>query len=513
MSDDESFVILGTSPMPSINSSQPESVNSFDSLQRSQIKNEIKLAVEDVSPTSTSFDKVADNVVAEKCKSADASIENIKTETEVVVESKGKERSKSLEERMNKSDAQSIPQPGTSANSSMAASFLLGELNADVLKTSVYSQFPSLCSMEACAEDVVKLQNMMSEYVELKHTLSKVSLTMKQYYERTTIWKEQMQRTETEYKQLLEECHNQIAILRNENLELKEELKSKMVDLKLCDDIRQKDHEKLILTLSEKSSIIENMRTQIEKLEQQQLASFEFVPKTLNDCQNKHEYVDRLEHERVKKQFERQLSELLAENLDLNDVQKQYMDEINCLKVNLTAAKEIIKKSQADIEILRSNDFEKSQIFESYETERKKLKEEMLLLRQQVEIYSKDFVAETTIRQNLATEKDQLLNDLRILQRKNQELIIAAQKQVEEYERLSASSSRVSPRAQVSSATKYRAQLTSKSMVDTNRPVRVLEPPTIATSKNNYSCPICFKGFETLTILHAHVNHCLDQKK
>lgn len=57
--------------------------------------------------------------------------------------------------------------------------------------------------------------------------------------------------------------------------------------------------------------------------------------------------------------------------------------------------------------------------------------EEIGILRQQINIYSKDFEMERKSRQNLASEKDQLLADLRALQEKNQLLIAEEQKRVE----------------------------------------------------------------------------------
>ena len=67
-------------------------------------------------------------------------------------------------------------------------------------------------------------------------------------------------------------------------------------------------------------------------------------------------------------------------------------------------------------------------MFNKFEAERKSLRIDLDVLTQQLEIYSKDFKTEQESRENLANEKDQLLSDLRELQKKNQELIQEAQK-------------------------------------------------------------------------------------
>lgn len=51
------------------------------------------------------------------------------------------------------------------------------------------------------------------------------------------------------------------------------------------------------------------------------------------------------------------------------------------------------------------------------------MKQEINLLRMQLDIYSKDFQMERESRQKLAGEKDQLLMDLKMLQKRNQQLI------------------------------------------------------------------------------------------
>lgn len=72
--------------------------------------------------------------------------------------------------------------------------------------------------------------------------------------------------------------------------------------------------------------------------------------------------------------------------------------------------------------MLKANDKEKTEQFEVYATQRAEMREELDVLRQQVDVYSRDFQLERTAREEMAGEKAQLLDDLRSLQRKNHEL-------------------------------------------------------------------------------------------
>ena len=96
------------------------------------------------------------------------------------------------------------------------------------------------------------------------------------------------------------------------------------------------------------------------------------------------------------------------------------------LKVNYLGANDQLTQLKCDIALLKAQDMQKSEQFTAFEKERDSMRDEMALLRQQVEVYSKDFEMERVSRQSIAGERDNLLQDLRALQRKNQELIETA---------------------------------------------------------------------------------------
>lgn len=130
----------------------------------------------------------------------------------------------------------------------------------------------------------------------------------------------------------------------------------------------------------------------------------------------------------------------------LNPQKKTYVEEIDCLKVNLTSAQELMDKMQRDISELKAKDAQKQEVIAH--------------LQNQNDIYRKDFEMERADREKNAGEKDQYLLDLRALQRRNQELIEALA------ESHKSSSIKSSPASSLSSS--------RQSLREEQRPVRVI---------------------------------------
>uniref|UniRef100_A0A1A9V210 CCHC NOA-type domain-containing protein n=1 Tax=Glossina austeni TaxID=7395 RepID=A0A1A9V210_GLOAU len=407
-----------------------------------------------------------------------------------IVENEGKEESLEI------SPSNSGPSSAVtdrSSNNNLAASFILGEINVDVLKTSVYSQFPSI-SMQASAEDIVKLQNLLTEHTQLQSTLTKFTNTLQQYHRSTLQFKEERQKNEKRYSEQLQECQKQIQQLQEENNRLNKDIGTQLDQIKALDIVRQKDREEMIQSISEKSALIENMRVQIEKLEQSQLASFDVLPASLLNTRKSSSdgiYIKRDEHQKVIKNLERQLSELLAKNLDFKDMEKQYIDELNCLKVNLTAAEELIRQSHTEIHELKASNLAKQQRIED-------LNQRITLLEQSNQVHRHDFELERQSREKAVGEKQQTLKDLRILQKRNQKLIEERQNQIDNYEKFLGNSM---------SSSSYNNSIQSlvPSLADQAAALPIQKAPS------TYRCPVCDKAFKTLMILHSHVNDCIDK--
>lgn len=132
----------------------------------------------------------------------------------------------------------------------------------------------------------------------------------------------------------------------------------------------------------------------------------------------------------------------------MKDVEKQYVDELNCLKVNLTSAEEIINHNRAEIAELRALDADKQKKIEYLEIANSELRaanleqnDRIIVLEQQNQVHRNDFEMERQSRETAVGEKHQILQDLRALQKKNQDLIEERQKLVQNYEKRMSSSS------------------------------------------------------------------------
>ncbi|KRF79212.1 NF-kappa-B essential modulator isoform X3 [Drosophila virilis] len=303
---------------------------------------------------------------------------------------------------------------------------------------------------------------------------------MQEYYKITQQWRMEANAREQNYQEQLKECQTQIEKISEENQQLKKELEMNLEQIHLVEEIHQKEHDELRQSVSEKSSLINNMRVEIDRLQKHQLNSYEYVP---DESIPEPDYKKILDEHEVK-DLQRQMSALLAENLEFKDMKKTYIEEIDCLKVNLTSAEELLNVMRADVNALKAKDAQKD--------------DEITHLKTQIDIYRRDFEMERADREKNAGEKEQYLVDLRALQRRNQELIEALAEAHKSNKSGHASST---------------LGASKNNLRDEQRPVRVLDPTGAAarTSDSVLRCPICSKSFSALTVLQSHVNDCLDK--
>ncbi|KAL5280189.1 key family protein [Megaselia abdita] len=428
MSDDESFVVLGTSPFNSLKIKSPEQPSLMDDIQSN---------------------------INEKEKSNETSI---------------------------RSNGTSILSNGTSilSKSSMAASFLLGEVQPEMLKESVYSQFPSLNESMRSAEDISKLQNLITSNIEMKEILRKTNETMSE-------WMSKTKTSMDTYKTQIQKCQEEIGQLRNENQLLQTQLSEKIKHIELMEQIRTQENEQLRMGISEKNSLIANMQTKIITLEEQQLQSYDLL-KENQTASLANDYVPVPIHKKIVDDLQSSMDSILAENLEIKGMQKQYLDEINCLKVNLVSLEELHMKAKSDLQLLQSNEATKSEAFVEYENKIKNIQEEMTILRIQVDTYQKDFESERTSRQSMAGERDNLLVELKKLQNSNQQLMEEAKSNV--------------------------TKKTTPKKVEVKKTETPKQTPLKASSQIYervvYSCPLCGVEHRTLGSLQNHVQACLD---
>lgn len=347
---------------------------------------------------------------------------------------------------------------------SIASKYLLGKVGEDEMKMYVTSMFPTTVSNSLQPKEVQQLQQLIVDHHAYKNQVMIMNTKLENLVK---IIEEANKQTQSKHQQEIDQ-------LRKENDALKQELESRIEAIKLSEEMLQKDQFELVQKVSEGKSVMSNISAHLEKLDLQQhnISLLNLNDGALNVVLDDNTIMKI-------KSLEFKLSEIKAENLELKDMQKVYIDEINCLKVNLTAAEELLKKAQVDINTLKCKDVEKNELFSQYEEEKKKMKHDLELFKQQLEVYRSDFEIERTAREELAGQKDQLLTDLKLLQRRNQQLIEENEKRFQNVSSPLPSSSATAP-----------------------------PPPRDVLTSNNYVCPICNKIFKTLGPLELHVQNC-----
>lgn len=97
---------------------------------------------------------------------------------------------------------------------------------------------------------------------------------MLNYHKLTQQWRQEAADREQQSKQQLLECQEQVISLRAENQKLKEELEAKIAQIEMVQDYSQKEQQELRQSVSEKTSLINNMRVEIDKLQQLKMVRF-----------------------------------------------------------------------------------------------------------------------------------------------------------------------------------------------------------------------------------------------
>lgn len=142
-----------------------------------------------------------------------------------------------------------------------------------------------------------------------------------------------------------------------------------------------------------------------------------------------------------------ELSNAIAEKLEYEDTKKTYIDEIDCVQVNLVATEELYKATKAESMELKAANATLKQELDGLRSAMAILQEQMNVVKAQVkcysaiysicrmrnckimfsnyqsEVYETDFKLERNARQEIAGEKEQILADLQLLQRRNQILL------------------------------------------------------------------------------------------
>lgn len=249
---------------------------------------------------------------------------------------------------------------------------------------SLNAEFPSLSNANLTEQDLNKLQLVVAEHKQLRENLVKANAVIKTYFTAVEKW-------QNDVKQSKEADRRNITMLMENNQKLQRDLHRVQDEL---DEVKSANS-KAVSSGSSASLNDVQMASQLSE----ELSSLK-----LELAKTKESTRGMVPHGTFKN-IERQCSQLLAENLQIKDMEQQYIDQINCLKVNHASTEELIRMGQMDLNAERAAS-------NKTRDDLNQVKEENQVLIQQAEIYKKDFIAERDARQRMAGEKDELLTEL-----------------------------------------------------------------------------------------------------
>lgn len=233
---------------------------------------------------------------------------------------------------------------------------------------SLNAEFPSLSNAQLTEEDFNKLHLIIAEHQQLKENLLKANNVIRQYFGAVEKW-------QSDVKQAKEEDRRNIQHLTENNQKLSNEIRR--LQSALNDRPAQSQDVQM-------AADVDALKRELDQLREE-----------MKDVVPRQTY----------KNVERQCSQLLAENLQFKDMERQYVDTINCLQVNQASTEELVRLGQADLSAQRASTHQLIQ-------ELNNVKEENQVLIQQAEIYQKDFIQERDARQRMAGEKDEVIAEL-----------------------------------------------------------------------------------------------------
>lgn len=415
----------------------------------------------------------------------------------------------------------------------LAASIIMGET-----KSSLLQSFPSLMQSSSSMpiDEMQTLQHLLNEHGQMKESLHKANVAMRKNFTNIQKWQDEVKAKYAEQVRTIDEQRAALDGMEAENKALKQALKlaetraaeqatkfqeERTILQKALDESRQQvEAERLNATaeldelrkaVSEKQSILQNMAKQIERLEleKQEFVVVKATKAGGNDVGADAEYITKEEHQRQLKVLQREMSVVVARNLEFDDMKNVFVDEINCLKVNLTAAEELHAKHRAELARQAREIETKDVSLAENIRELKTLAEQVDVLSAQLDIYKVDFEAERSARGELASEKDRILADLKLLQKRNQQLIEEVQ----------------NGRVAQENATKAANEALDKRVTDP--PAETPGPSRVGASAANppkqqqpepeeqefvpsiLHCPLCNNAYRDLTTLQNHVEDCV----
>uniref|UniRef100_A0A182LRX8 CCHC NOA-type domain-containing protein n=1 Tax=Anopheles culicifacies TaxID=139723 RepID=A0A182LRX8_9DIPT len=536
--EEESFIILGSSPTPSMEnysfapvSSQPASVveremadstKSFSTATTSASKMETSTQLDSTAfslltngGTAMTASSIAPKPLHESSSPKVSMIASTESSMQHTVRSaKGSLKSlKSIENKEN------VPRDVLSASFTQppTASFILGETQ------SILQQFPSLAHSSVSFEEVQLLQKLSMEHSQLKESLQRANVAMRKnftsiqqlqdetkarYAEQDARIEEQKQKIEelsVENSRLVSELEALRAAAKAKEHELQASYKELQADMDEIGRVReverqaaQSEVDELRKESSERMAIVQNLSKHIERLELQ-IKGFVVVNNNKPESDDgKANYVTEETHKCELKQLERKLSAEVAKNLEFEDMRNVYVDEINCLKANVNAAEQVYAATRVEMQKLYDDIKSRDDTITQLRGEITQLQERTQMLTVQSDIYKKDFEAERTAREELAGEKSRILGEFEILQRRNMELNA-------QVSRIESERAEVAERAAIMV---QQATSSQKAAENQTTPER-LEEEEQKEPVSLLRCPLCLKGYKDFSSLQSHAADCM----
>ncbi|XP_035793906.1 NF-kappa-B essential modulator-like [Anopheles albimanus] len=528
--EEESFIILGSSPTPSMEtislsagSAGPPSVASQQvaspppSLKRSTLVSKLETSTQLDSTTysllTTNGGVQQDDQQQQQAMKSLLSDSSNSMFVASVIDAQSQQNSlRSIENKEN-----CVPRDGPRAfelGPSPTASFVLGETRSLLLQ-----QFPSLAQASMSAEEMRLLQKLSSEHGQLKESLQRANVAMRknfasiqQLQDETKTRRCQLESRIDEQQQQIEQQEAEIGRLKEalvaaetvaaerekEKEAIRAELQTELEEIRRVREMEQKEAQQEVDELrkvaSERQAVIQNLASKIENLELQ-IKGFVVVNTNQPEAGDGNaKFVPIETHQEQVKALERRMSVEVAKNLEFEDMRKLYVDEITCLKANVQAAEKVYTASRIDMQKLYDELKERDTTIEKLRADVQAATDQIIVLGAQSEIYQKDFEAERTAREQLASEKSRILAEFEVLQRQNAEL--TAPRSAQEQTHTAETAARMVQLATEAANPAPRGEPSPPVERDTE-PLSLLR------------CPLCLKGFRDFGTLQNHASDCM----
>lgn len=328
---------------------------------------------------------------------------------------------------------------------------------------------------------------MREHYIKIQKYQEEVANITKQHEAVISLRDQEIQRLQAVNNQLRldldrENQKKDIKMQLDVQIEEKKKLIASCEELNLNIEFFRNESVELKKEVSEKLSIIGNMAAEIDKLK-----ATNGVP--LND------------HRGIVAKIENKYSSLLGKSKEMQDivsffvflfVSYHFLNKFLISKFlqnkSLTATITDLKTKLDDNETRnRENELTKATLESSVE-----------VLKIQLETYKNDFEMERSCRQTIAGEKEQTLTELKLLQRRNEQLR-------EELEKVKSGGVRA---GSIGSQTQKRSSHSPSPNVF-NRTASGTDVNDEQSFPKSFMCPICSKTFKALHLLQYHVDMCL----